>query len=164
MSKPRFVVLSSLQRIELMEKLESTYGISEVSGTLLKFGEDKVRLFTGSVSVEVLESLSSSINLDILGLYLCKLEKDGVRLSHDATTLLSDQIKKNIINLNKSQVKEYLMGHDVLLTDVQIKEYDGQKGFFVLRNESDDTLMGCGKLGTDGRVRNFVPKERRLKK
>jgi len=159
-----FRILNSKDREELFSSLNDTYGIkeSDVSGLLTMGGKDKVRLLSKDITPEVLNLLNKNLRLEFLGLYICKLEKDGVRLSHDAANLFKDVITKSIFLADDRQSKEWLMGHEVLLTDEQIKSYENMKGFFVLKN-SNDMIIGCGKL-SNNRITNFVPKSRRLKK
>ena len=90
--------------------------------------------------------------MEIIGIYLCKLETDGIRLSHDAVTLLSDKITKNIIEITDEQAKEWMKGKDL--------EIKMENKYLILRNKN--LLLGCGK-STGEKIINFVPKERRVK-
>jgi len=157
----RFKILGESERKELMKKLEKQYGIKEIEGTLITLGQEKIRLFTGEISEKELEHLGSIVHVEISGLYLLSVEKDGIRLSHDAPIILRHQIHKSIIEIDKKQEIEWLKGHDVLLTKEQEELNKENNGFVVIKSEGE--LIGCGKLGNDGRIRNFVPKERRLK-
>src|SRR3989338_2445460 len=156
-----FKILGDNDRKELLKKLNEQFGITKVNGTLLTLGQDKVRLLTADISPDNLDLLGSIVHIEISGFYLLKIEKDGIRLSHDAVNILRGQITKNIINIDPEQELEWLKGHDVLLNKEQEAGYNNIKGFIVLK--SDNELIVCGKLGNDGRIRNFVPKERRLK-
>ena len=157
----RFCIIDDDKRNELLAKLKEQFGISQINGTLLTLGHDKIRLLTADISADDLDSLGSIIHIDISGLYLLTIEKDGIRLSHDAVILFRNQISKNIIDVTKEQELEWLKGHDVLLSKEQEKIYSGIKGFVVIRSNGE--LLGCGKLGNDGRIRNYVHKERILK-
>jgi NOL1/NOP2/fmu family ribosome biogenesis protein len=159
--RPRFTIIKGGERDKLISLMSQQFGITHIDGTLLTLGHDKVRLFTGNITPEDLENLGSTVHIEISGFYLFSIEKDGIRLSHDATGILRSQITKSIIDIDSKQELEWLRGHDVLLTKDQEKIYSGMKGFFVVR--SGQEFIGCGKLGLDGRIRNFVPKERRLK-
>ncbi len=156
-----FRVLSDKEKNDIISKLFEQFGISRIDGSFITLGNDKVRLFTGSMSGDELKILGSIVHLEISGLYLLTLEKDGIRLSHDASIILKDQISKGIVEINKVQEFQWLKGQDVLLNKDQEIVYSGIKGFVVLR--CDNEFVGCGKLGLDGRIRNFVPKERRVK-
>ncbi len=158
-----FHVLSDKEKHDLLLKLHEQFGISEakINGTLLTLGHDKVRLFTGNLGADELEHLGSIIHIEISGSYLLAIEKDGIRLSHDSAIMLRGQITRSIIEITNEQELEWLKGHDVLLNKEQEESYVDSKGFVII--SSNNEIVGCGKLGNDFRIRNFVPKERRLK-
>lgn len=144
--------LSSKEKKQIMEKLNENYGISNLPHLFLQIGKEKIRAFSGSLTREEISKIARYANIEIIGIYLAKIEKDGLRLSHDAVTLLADKITKNIIDINDSQAYEWLKGNDL-----NIK---AQKGYVVVRNKN--LLLGCGK-STCEKIINFVPKERRIK-
>jgi NOL1/NOP2/fmu family ribosome biogenesis protein len=147
----RFIERSEKDRI--IEKLKEQYGISELPYLLIMIGKEKIRAYSGSLSkVEIME-LGTSVNVELIGTYLLRIEKDGIRLSHDATSLLKDKITKSIIELDDTQASSWLKGNDIFIENTGF-------GYFVLRNKGN--LIGCGKL-SQGRIVNFVPKERRIK-
>lgn len=149
----KFETLKKAEKQRILEKLNEQFGITSLPFLLIKQGRDKVRAFSGSLSREELEKLGENINIELVGIYLCKEEYEGMRLSHDAPTLLNSQITKNILELDDKQASDWLHGNDLQLsTDL--------RGFVVLRHK--DLLIGCGKASQE-RVTNFVPKERRIK-
>jgi len=141
------------EKREIISKLEEQYGISELPYLLIMIGKEKIRAYSGSLSKVEIMQLGKSVNIELIGIYLMKIEKDGIRLSHDATSLLKDKITKNILDINDEQAKEWLKGDDIFTDNKNF-------GYFVLRNKGN--LIGCGKL-SQGRIVNFVPKERRIK-
>ena len=144
--------LSAADKKELIRKLEETYGIKELPFLLFRIGRDKIRAYSGMFSREELMEIGRHVNVEILGIYLFKIENDGVRISHDALSILKNQIIKNIIELNSEQANEWLKG-----SDLQIK---AQKSFVVIKHNA--LILGCGK-STGEKITNFVPKERRIK-
>ena len=144
--------LSSAERKEILEKLEAQYGISKLNYLLFQIGKDKVRAYSGILSRTELTKIARHVNVEIIGIYLCKLEKDGIRLSHDAVSLLKDKITKNIFEIDNEQAKKWFKGEDLVI--------ETDKGYLILKNSS--LLIGCGK-STCERIMNFVPKERRIK-
>lgn len=135
---------------KIMEKLEEQYGIDKMNYLLVKSGRDKIRGFTGSLSKEEILVLSRNINIEVIGLYLFK-EENGIRLSFDAPLLLD--AKKSIIEISDEQAESWLKGSDIFVEDKR-------HGFVILKNNQD--FLGCGKA-SQGRIANFVPKERRIK-
>jgi NOL1/NOP2/fmu family ribosome biogenesis protein len=88
--------------------------------------------------------------IDALGIYFCKLEKDGIRLSIEGSMLVENP-QKNVIKLNKKQFEEYMRGNDL---DLKVG-----KGYVLL--EYNKRIIGCGKATQDN-IQNFVPKARRM--
>ena len=74
---------------------------------------------------------------------------------------MRDQITKNFVVIDKAQEFDWLRGKDVSLTPDQVKDYELVRGFVVVK--CDGEVVGCGRISQDGRLRNFVPKERRIK-
>ncbi len=85
------------------------------------------------------------------GVYLGRIERDGVRLSIEGCYLLKDRIKRNVKEVSYDEMLKWLRGEDI-----EGKE----KGYVVLR--WNDYFLGCGK-GNGKIIRNFVPKERRIR-
>ena len=75
-----------------------------------------------------------------------------------------DKITKNILELTKEQAEEFLKGRDVALSKQEIESLKsaGEKtGFKILKYDSD--FIGTGKLTEEGRIVNYMPKERRTR-
>jgi NOL1/NOP2/fmu family ribosome biogenesis protein len=145
-------ILNLKDKKELLERLEKQYGITSLPGDILKFGEDKYKLFSGKISSDKLLILDKELRIENAGLYFAKNEPDGIRLTLDGLQILKDQITKNILDLNDNDAKEWLKGNEIYIK--------AEKGFKVLKNNSE--LIGCGKA-TGEKIANFMPKERRVK-
>jgi len=145
-------IIYSSEKKKILEKLNEQYGISKLPYLLLKFGEDKIRIYSGSLSNEELNTLAANLRIENIGLYFAKQEKDGIRLTLDGIQVLKEQITKNIFELTDKQAEEWLRGFDL---DVKTG-----RGFKILKNNNE--FLGCGK-STGDRIANFVPKERRVK-
>ncbi|MDD5192647.1 MAG: hypothetical protein PHH54_00570 [Candidatus Nanoarchaeia archaeon] len=145
-------IIYSSEKKKIIEKLNEQYGISKLPYLLIKFGEDKIRIYSGSLSNEELNTLASKLNIENIGLYFAKEEKDGIRLTLDGIQILKQQITKNIIEIDDNQAEDWLRGNDL---DIQTK-----RGFLILKNNNE--FLGCGK-STGERIANFVPRERRVK-
>lgn len=149
----KFEIINRSEKDKIVEQLNKQFGITSLPFLLIRHGREKIRAYSGNLGRDELAILGENINIETVGIYLCKEENGGFRLSHDAPTLLSSQITKNIIELNDEQARAWLRGHDIeIKTSVQ--------GFVVLKH--NNFLVGCGKSSGE-RITNFVPKERRLK-
>lgn len=145
--------IKSAEKKKILEKLESQYGIKEIPFLLIRTGKDKLRAFSGSLGkVEIVE-LFKELNVENIGIYLLTEEENNreLRLGFDATNLL--KINKNILEINKKQADDWLLGRDIEI-DSSLND------FFVLKFNED--FLGCGKA-SNGIIRNYVPKERRRK-
>ncbi|MEK6919355.1 MAG: hypothetical protein AABW73_04960 [Nanoarchaeota archaeon] len=159
-----FNVLNNKDKQALLSRLNNQFGISKIDGSFITFGHDKFRVFTGVITADQISTLKQFFRLEILGSYFFTLEGDGdndIRLSHDAAIILRDQITKNFVVIDKAQEFDWLRGKDVSLTPDQVKDYELVRGFVVVK--CDGEVVGCGRISQDGRLRNFVPKERRIK-
>ncbi len=144
------------EKKKTLKKLKQQFGIDNLNYLLFKSGKSKIRAFSGNLSKEEISILARNINIEIIGLYIAKQENQDkeIRLSHDAVSLFKNQIQKNIVEINLSQIKKWLKGQDIEFKK-KIKE-----GIIILKNNND--IVGCGK--SNGRtIFNFVPKERRIK-
>ncbi len=128
-------ILRKIQERYETDKLENNY-------EFFSNNEGKVYIINKKVS-KVKNRLASH------GMYFCKYEKDGIRLSIEGSMLIKNP-KQNVIKLNEEQFQDWMEGNDIFIEDKQ--------GYFLL--EYDDMIMGCTK-GNSENLRNFVPKHRR---
>jgi NOL1/NOP2/fmu family ribosome biogenesis protein len=148
------------EKREIMKKL-AYYGIDELPFLLIKSGKDKVRGYSGSLSLEEIRKLQKNSRVEIVGIYLFHEYPEEIRFSLDALHILKNQITKNIIELTKEQKDSWFRGEDILLTKEEQEKFSAQnRGFKVIKYKDD--LIGMGKL-TDDRITNYLPKERRKK-
>jgi NOL1/NOP2/fmu family ribosome biogenesis protein len=145
-------IIYSSEKKKILEKLESQYGIKKLPFLLIRFGKEKIRLYSGNLATEELAALDKNLKIENAGLYFAKEQKDGIRLTMDALSILKSQITKNILDLDDEQAEKWMKGYDL-----DIKK---EKGFKILRHERE--LIGCGK-STGEKITNFTPKERRIK-
>ncbi len=143
-------ILTPAERKRLLKKLNEFYGIEKLDYIVLKFGQDKLRLYSGNLSFEDLIKLDKNLRVENVGLYFAR--EDDSRLSFDSLFLFKDKINKNILDINDEQLKEWFKGNELSI------EYD--KGFIVLRNNGE--LVGIGK-STGEKITNYVPRERRIR-
>ena len=144
--------LFSPQKKKIIAQLNEQYGIKELPYLILQFGQDKLRLFSGNLSISELNILDTNLRIENAGLYFAKIENDGIRLTLDGLQILKSQITKNILELTDKQADEWMKGNDL--------DIKSNKAYKILTN--DNEFLGCGK-STEERITNFVPKERRIK-
>jgi NOL1/NOP2/fmu family ribosome biogenesis protein len=132
--------------IKLKEQFKAEIDLDYV---FLKNNDYKIFL----ISKDVAKIDLSELRVDRVGLYFCKIEKNGIRLSIEGSQLIGDKAKKNVIKLNKDQMKEWLAGENISIK--------GNFDEFVIIKYEDD-FFGSGRY-SNNTIYNYVPKSRRLK-
>ena len=143
-------ILSSSQKKKIINNLNEQYGITFLPYLLIKFGKEKIRLYSGNLSKNELINLDRNLRIENIGIYFAKEQPDGIRLTIDSVNLIN--INKNILEINNDESEKWLKGYDLAINT--------SKGFKILKNNDD--FIGCGK-STGQKISNFVPKERRVK-
>ena len=146
------IIINEQERLELINKLNKEYGIIDLDFRLIRFGEEKIRIFSGDINENILEKLDKRLRIESIGLYSFKYTEDKVRLTIDILPLLKDKITKNILELSQKDENSWLKGNELYI--------ESDRAFKVLKSGPD--LIGCGK-STGTKITNFVPKERRIK-
>tara|TARA_Y100000310_G_scaffold137432_1_gene136288 strand:+ start:7790 stop:8278 length:489 start_codon:yes stop_codon:yes gene_type:complete len=138
-------------------------GIKKISQMLIKTGNERMRVFSGSLSNEELMAIWRLFPIEGVGLYFGKDMMDKktgrreIRLSLDALHLFKGQISGNIIELDSEQEKQWFKGKNL--------EGDfGGTGFVAVKSKDSGDFIGTGKVSGDGKtLLSFLPKERRRK-
>ena len=145
-------LLTSKDKKEIVEQLNKQYGIKKIPFTLIRFGNEKIRIFSGNLVKEEIFIFDKELRIENAGLYIAKQESDGIRLTFDSLSIFKDQITKNILEINNQDAQEWLKGNDLSIK--------AEKGFKILKNNNE--FIGCVK-SIGEKITNFVPKERRIK-
>ncbi|MDK2795047.1 MAG: hypothetical protein PWQ22_917 [Archaeoglobaceae archaeon] len=85
------------------------------------------------------------------GLYFGKIEKDGLRLSIEGSFIVGKIAKKGVLEIDEEKAIKWLCGEDI---------EGNYEGYCILK--WGEYFLGCGK-GNGKRIRNYVPKDRRLR-
>jgi len=158
-------------KIEIMNKAKKKkfigeldyLGVEKISQMLIKTGNERIRAFSGSLSNEELMAIWRLFPIEGVGLYFGreivdkKTGKREVRLSLDALHVLKEQIKGNIVELDKKQEQDWFKGKNL--------EGDFEKtGFVAVKSKESGDFIGTGKVTGDCKILlSFLPKERRRK-
>jgi NOL1/NOP2/fmu family ribosome biogenesis protein len=112
---------------------------------------NKNRLYI--VNKEVFDINIDKLKINSFGLYFGEFRGDGLRLSIEGSQLIGPKAKKNVLELDNKQAREWLKGYD---SSLKSKE----KGFVIIKHKND--FLGCGKV-VENKILNYVPKTRRLR-
>lgn len=145
--------IKSPEKRRITEQLSEQFGISSLPYLLFQTGKEKIRAFSGNLSREELMMLSQLTNIEIIGIYLLKKEKNNkLRLSLDAIHLLQSQITKNIFEINDAQLNDWIRGKDLYI--------QAPPGILIIKHK-EDFIGSC--ISTGQKLLNHIPKDRRLK-
>jgi NOL1/NOP2/fmu family ribosome biogenesis protein len=146
-------IYDSKRKKQLLARLTEQFGVSEIPGFLFETGKEKVRVFTGNLTIDELYDVGDCARVEYMGLYLFKPEEWAVRVGFDAALLLKEQVHTGVVDLTDEQAKLWMQGEHLPIVV--------SKGMYVMRHGED--VFGCGV--SDGeKLINFVPKERRSKR
>jgi NOL1/NOP2/fmu family ribosome biogenesis protein len=144
-------ILNKKETEEILTALRSQFGHILWDENLVLIRSGKKLWLTNRKSVNL---DFKRLNVQVIGLYFGKIEHDGIRLSIDCLQLMDPYVNKNVVELNKKQLFNWVRGFDI---DIEVKE----PGPYLLLKYKND-IVGCGKRKRDG-ILNLVPKDRRIK-
>lgn len=104
------------------------------------------------VSRDIAKIDFKNLRINNAGMYILEDKHNELRLSVEGSQILGKKATKNVLELNKEDIVEWLKGNDI---DKEFKE----EGFVIIRYKED--FFGSGKI-KEGRLLNFLPKIRRL--
>jgi len=142
-------VLERKDKKRFLELLNKQFGFKEkLDYTFLINNKNKIFI----VNKDIVNIDLNRIRINSAGLYIAELSNNEVRLSIEGSQLIGPRSKKNLIELDEKQAREWLKGKD-------IKTKTKEKGFVILKHNKD--FIGCGKI-KENTILNFIPKIRRL--
>lgn len=148
-------LLSNQETQEILKKLNEQFGVQKIPGKLIKIGNEKIFLFNGDFSDGQIKNLEKITFIERAGIYFGKIFDltEEIRLSIEGTQILKNQITKNIFEIKKEQLENWMQGQEL---NIQT----GLKGIIIIKHKED--YLGCGKA-SENKIGNFIPKSRRLK-
>jgi len=144
---------NSKKRKELIEKLNSQFGVKTLPTIIFETGREKIRGFSGDLTIDEIYALNKITNIEFIGLYLFSQGLQDMRISFDGTTLLKSQFEHNVLSIDDDQLDKWIRGNSLNMTV--------KSGMYIIKHNDD--VFGCG-ISDGHNIINFVPKERRIKK
>jgi len=140
-------ILNSREIKAIYKQLEEQFGNKKkLDFGFLENNKDKIFL----ISKKYAELDTKRLRVNNLGMYFAKRQIDGIRLSIEGSQMIEPT--KNIIQLNKEQMEQWLKGEDI--------PFEHETAYVIVKHNKD--VLGCGRV-VNNILRNMVPKERRLK-
>ncbi len=145
-------ILNSREKKNILNWLKIQYGIKElkINKIFLKNNKDKIYL----INKEITQLDEENLRINLIGMYFAKKEKGSIRLSIEGSQIIGPKATKNIIELNKKQIKEWLQGNSINIVNNYLE------GFIILKFKDD--FYGIGNY-KEGKILNYIPKERRIR-
>ena len=145
---PELKFLNSKETKEILKLIEEQWGAKlKLDYTFAR--NNKHRVFIVNKDISKIDF--SKLRINSVGMYFCDLENE-IRLSIEGSQIIGPKAAKNIVEINESQVRQWLKGEDL-----EIKgDYDG---FVIIKSNND--FLGTGKY-KEGKVLNYVNKGRRV--
>lgn len=148
---PELKILNSREIKEVLKLIENQWGAKlKLDYGFLK--NQKNRIFIISRDISKIDA--SKLRINSIGLYLCELDKQGIRVSIEGSQIIGPKASKNIVELNEEETKKWFKGEDIE------KECKKCSGFVILKHRND--FIGNGKYA-NGRILNYVGKSRRVR-
>lgn len=151
-------ILNSRDTKHIIEKLSEQYGYNYDKTTqeyVFLMNKDN-RIYLVSRQIELLPY--QEMKIDSIGIYIGELYKESIRLSIEGSQIIGPKADKNIIDLNRDEMIEWIKGADILHEDTG-------RDFIIIRYKDTETgyvdYLGAGKY-KDGKIINYVSKSRRL--
>ncbi len=148
--KKSLKVLSSKDKKLLLALIKKQWS-ADFKPELAFFRNEKQKIY--AVHKDIAKIDLSGARINTVGMYFGEQKKGELRLSIEGSQLIGPIAKKNVIELDKEEVLDWLRGEDL--------QKEGDWSGFVIVKHKDD-FMGTGKYTQDKRILNFVPKARRL--
>ena len=147
--------ISEKQKKEILKLISQQFEIENLTLPHIFVKDTNDRVFI--INQKIREIELKDYKIESIGLYFLKLVHNEVRLSMEGSYIIGKQAKKNILEINNEQLKDWMQGKDIKLEDNQ----NNLNGFIIIKYNQD--FLGEGKL-KDNLVLNYVPKERRSNK
>ncbi len=132
-------------KIYIIENLKKQFGIDDFT-----FLDKYTFYIKGKKRVYIYNGCEDDIKAFHKGLYFGTIEKDGFRLSIEGAQLIARYAKKNIVEVNEKEARDFMKGFSIKRNI---------RGYVIIKYRN--LILGCGK-GNGKEVKSFIPKDRRI--
>jgi NOL1/NOP2/fmu family ribosome biogenesis protein len=141
-------ILNKKETKEILNAMRSQWGFEgELEYAFLKTEKGKIYI----AKREVFDLDLAKMKINSIGMYFGEM-RNGLRLSIEGSQLVGPGAKKNVVELNDDEARQWLSGIDI--------DKESPDDIFVIIRHGDD-FIGTGKA-KEGKILNFVPKTRRI--
>jgi NOL1/NOP2/fmu family ribosome biogenesis protein len=153
-------VLNTREKKKIVEQLEEQYGFTGgIAGAL--FLSTKEKLYLLSPDIAMLDKVEErELRIDKAGLYIGRIENNGIRLSIEGSQLIGPYACKYVLEIDEKHLEQWVRGEDFELSNDEKERISNKEGFFIVKHGKD--YLGCASV-KKALVKSFVSKDRRLK-
>jgi len=160
MKMQKLTVLNTREKKKIVDDLKEQYGFSgAIEGALMMNKDKKIFLITPDIA-QISRDQDKELRVDAAGLYIGKVEINGIRLSMEGSQLIGPHSNKHALEIDEEHLEPWVKGEDFELSEQEQKKTGGEDGFFIIKFGND--YIGCGQIKNNN-LRSMVSKERRLK-
>jgi NOL1/NOP2/fmu family ribosome biogenesis protein len=142
-------ILNKKEIKRILSMLEKQWGFKEeLDYAFLETEKGKIYI----ANKEIFDLDLSKIKINSVGMYFAEA-KNGIRLSIEGSQIVGPKAKKNVVELDDEEAKQWLKGEDL--------DHPTESDGFVILRHGDD-FLGTGNAAASGRILNYVPKTRRI--
>jgi len=138
---------------ELLKKLEKEYGIKDLPKYFLSefswFINKEGKVFL--VEKNIKNIINSLKNVNKFGLYVFKIEKDGIRFSIEGSQIFGPYVK------NKDKIIE--VDKEKLFRDEELEIKENKTGYLIAKDKKD--FLGSAKI-KNNKIQSYIPKDRKI--
>lgn len=146
-----FKILNSKEIKKLLNNIEKQYKTKKLSLDCAFLMGKEGRVYVLSRDFKDLDTDRLKINR--LGLYFCRIQNNDIRLSVEGSQIIG-KVSEKIVDLNDDEIIKWISGED-------IEKESKEEGYFIVRYKDD--FYGTTKI-KNNLLKNFIPKNRRIKK
>jgi len=141
-------ILNKKDAKKILATLEKQWGFREkLDYAFIETEKGKIYI----ANKEIFDLDLSDLKISSIGLYFAET-RNGIRLSIEGSQIVGKKATRNVVELTEKEAKEWMKGGD-------IDKETSAEGFVIIRHKDD--FLGSGKATKDGKILNFVPKNRR---
>jgi len=141
-----FKILNSNQKKKIINYLKDQFSLEDLKLDFI-FIEKNDKIYLLSNKFKDFEP--GRIHINLLGVYFMKRD----RLSIEGSQIIGKLAQKNVVEVDSKQMKQWVHGEDISIKG----DYSG---YVIVKYDND--FYGCGSF-KEGVIKNFVPKDRRIK-
>jgi NOL1/NOP2/fmu family ribosome biogenesis protein len=143
-------ILNKKEIKNILARIKDQFDIEEIKLDYVFMRNPKEKIYIANKEIFNLDF--EKLRINSIGMYFGQIKEGRVRLSIEGAQLIGKHAKKNVVELDDVEARQWLKGIDL---DKSVES----KGFVIIKNNKD--ILGCGK-STGEKIWNYTSKARRI--